>query len=328
MNASAAVALESDWTFADARRPEVAVNVEDVHKRYGDVVALGGVSLEVRAGEILGLLGPNGAGKTTLIEILEGLRSADAGRVVVLGHDAADRQERRALRERMGVAMQQSVLPPLLTVRELMGLYAALFRHAQDPDTLMVRLGLEEKRQARIRDLSGGQQQRLSLALALLGNPEILFLDEPTSQLDPQARRAAWDLLLDEQERGKRTVLLTTHQMEEAQQLCSQVAIIDHGRILDTGSPSELIERHCPGRVVQFTTRPDADLGFLAAATTSVTAGRSSLTVTVRTERTEQLIDQVMAARRQGRLPVEDLRMERQTLEDVFLHLTGRRVRD
>ena len=243
-------------------QPAVAIRVETLRKTYGDVEALGGVTFEVRAGEIFGILGPNGAGKTTLIEILEGLRVADSGTAAVLG--VAVPRYLDSIRDRIGVAMQKMALPPLLTVQETVRLYAVIYPRSQRPDELIASVGLWEKRQTLIRHLSGGQLQRLTVALALVGNPQILFLDEPTSELDPHGRRAQWDMLLDPEKRTDRTVVLTTHQMDEAQHLCSRVAILDHGHVLAMGSPSDLIDQYCP----------------------------------------------------------------RMTLEDVFLQLTGRRVRD
>ena len=225
-------------------QPAVAIRVEQLRKAYGDVEALAGVTFEVRAGEIFGVLGPNGAGKTTLMEILEGLRVADSGTAAVLGVDVP--KQLHSIRDRIGIAMQKTALPPLLTVQETVRLYAVIYPHSQRPDDLIGSVGLEEKRRTLIRHLSGGQLQRLTVALALVGNPHILFLDEPTSELDPQGRRTLWDILLDPQKRTGRTVVLTTHQMEEAQHLCNRVAILDHGRILAMGSPSDLIDQYCP----------------------------------------------------------------------------------
>ena len=225
-------------------QPAVAIRVEKLRKTYGDVEALAGVTFEVRAGEIFGVLGPNGAGKTTLIEILEGLRLAESGAAAVLGVDVPKHLD--SIRDRIGIAMQKMALPPLLTVQETVRLYAVIYPDSQRPDELIRSLGLEEKRHTLIRHLSGGQLQRLTVALALVGNPHILFLDEPTSELDPQGRRALWDLLLDPQQRAGRTVVLTTHQMDEAQHLCDRVAILDRGHVLAIGSPSDLIDQYCP----------------------------------------------------------------------------------
>ncbi len=307
-------------------QPAVAIRVEKLRKAYGDVEALAGVTFEVRAGEIFGVLGPNGAGKTTLIEILEGLRRAEGGTAAVLGVDVPKHLD--SIRDRIGIAMQKMALPPLLTVEETVRLYAVIYPRSQHPDELIRSIGLEEKRHTLIHHLSGGQLQRLTVALALVGNPRILFLDEPTSELDPQGRRALWDMLLDPQKRIDRTVVLTTHQMEEAQHLCNRVAILDHGHILAMGPPSELIDQYCPGHVIRFTTEPDADFRGYVASVERQALSPTRDTVTLRTEALEPAMEVVMKARLEGRCSVEDLRVERMTLEDVFLHLTGRRIRD
>jgi ABC-2 type transport system ATP-binding protein len=303
-----------------------AIRVEKLRKTYGDLEALAGVSFEARTGEIFGILGPNGAGKTTLIEILEGLRNADGGTITVLGVEVPKHLD--SIRDRIGIAMQKMALPSLLTVLETVRMYAVIYPRSRRPDELIAWVGLEEKRHTRITHLSGGQLQRLTVALALVGNPEILFLDEPTSELDPQGRRALWDILLDPQQRMNRTVVLTTHQMEEAQHLCNRVAILDHGQILAMGSPSELIDQYCPGQIIRFTTQTGADFEgcFASVERQALTPTRD--TVTVRTDALEPAMEVLMAARLEGRFSVEDLRVERMTLEDVFLHLTGRRIRD
>ncbi len=322
-SAETAVAAGPDSVGA---QPPVAIRVEKLRKTYEDVEALAGVTFEVRAGEIFGVLGPNGAGKTTLIEILEGLRLAESGTATVLGVDVPKHLD--TIRDRIGIAMQKMALPPLLTVQETTRLYAVIYPRSQRPDALIASVGLEEKRHTLIHHLSGGQLQRLTVALALVGNPSILFLDEPTSELDPQGRRALWDMLLDPQKRMDRTVVLTTHQMEEAQHLCNRVAILDHGHILAIGSPSELIDQYCPGHVIRFTTQPNADFRGCFAPVERRALSPTRDAVTVRAKALEPAMEVVMAARLEGRCTVEDLRVERMTLEDVFLHLTGRRIRD
>jgi ABC-2 type transport system ATP-binding protein len=304
------------------------VRVDSLRKSYGATVALDGVSFEVGAGEVLAVLGPNGAGKTTLIEILEGLRRADDGVANVLGMDAREIAGARDIRARIGVSMQRTVLPPRLTVEEMARLYAALYPNGRSPEQLIDQVHLQEKRRAQIRELSGGQLQRLTVALAMVGDPDILFLDEPTSQLDPQARRAVWDLLDEHRARTRGVIVLTTHQMEEAAHLASRVLIMDHGRILAAGSPSMLVDRYRPGRVIEFTTTSDAALDRLGEAVETERIGDRMLRVKVRTERLELVMEHLMAARAAGKLAVEDVRIERHTLEDVFLHLTGRRIRD
>jgi ABC-2 type transport system ATP-binding protein len=263
-----------------------------------------------------------------LIELLEGLRWPESGTATVLGVDVPKHLD--LIRDRIGIAMQKMALPSLLTVHEVLRLYAGVYPRSEHPDQLIAWVGLEGKRRTRIHHLSGGQLQRLTLALALVGHPQILFLDEPTSELDPQGRRAVWDILLDPQRRKDRTVVLATHQMEEAQQLCDRVAILDHGHILAMGSPAELIHQYCPGQVIRFTTQPHADFqecfGFGSVERQALSRTRD--TVTVRTEALEPAMEVLMAARLEGQYSVEDLRVERMTLEDVFLNVTGRRMRD
>jgi ABC-2 type transport system ATP-binding protein len=306
------------------------VRVHDLHKRYGQTQALAGLSLEVRPGELLAILGPNGAGKTTLIEILEGLRPADSGTATVLGANVRRKHGLRPVLHRIGVGMQKTVLPRLLTVSELLRMYASLYPHPRSPSELIARVHLADKRDAKLDGLSGGQVQRLAVALALVGDPEILFLDEPTSQLDPQARRAVWELLTEQLARKGGAILLTTHQMEEAQQLATRVAIIDHGKIIALGTPSELIAQSCPDHVLEFTTTPDAVLDGLGdrIVVDRTPLGPGTAKARLTTPRLEQVMERLMAARAAGRFVVEDVRMERQTLEDVFLKLTGRRIRD
>lgn len=309
---------------------KVLVHVDDLHKRYGETHALSGISLDVHAGEFLGILGPNGAGKSTLIEILEGLRNADSGTATVLGADAHRKNGLRPILHRIGVAMQKTVLPQRLTVAELLRMYASLYPHPRSPADLIARVHLEDKRNAKLDGLSGGQIQRLAIALALIGDPEILFLDEPTSQLDPQARRAVWDLLTEQIKRKGGAIFLTTHQMEEAQQLATRVAIMDHGKILALGTSSELIARYCPDHIIEFTTEADAVLDGLGndAIVEVVPLGPSLSRARLKTSHLEQVMERVMTARASKRFAVEDVRVERQTLEDVFLHLTGRRIRN
>jgi ABC-2 type transport system ATP-binding protein len=311
-----------------AAGPAPTVRVDSLHKYYGAVHALSGISFSAGAGEILGVLGPNGAGKTTLIEILEGLRTPDAGTAEVLGCDVRDRAALQQNRHRIGIAMQRTDLPQRLTVEELLRIYAAFYPRPMAPAPLIERLGLADKRRARAATLSGGQLQRLAVGLALVGDPELLFLDEPTSQLDPQSRRAVWDLLLDEAARTRRTVLVNTHQMEEAEQLCTRVAIFDHGRILAFGTPAELVERHCPGSVLRFVTRGRPPLEFLGVPVEERCVSPERLAVTVRTDAVEETMVRLLAARAAGRLVVEELRLDRRTLEDVFLALTGREIRN
>src|SRR5438874_10759425 len=228
-----------------------AIHVAAIRKTYGRTVAVDGVSFDVERGEIFGLIGPNGAGKTTAMECIEGLRTADRGVISVLGLDP--RRHVYALQERIGVQLQEAQLQKRIKVWEAVALWASLYRKPVDGDHLIEQLGLSDKRNAWFMTLSGGQKQRLFIALALINDPELVFLDELTTGLDPQARRAIWVLVRGIRERGK-TVFLTTHLMEEAERLCDRVAIIDHGRIVDLGSPGELVRRNCPERSVMIAT--------------------------------------------------------------------------
>src|SRR5262245_55790182 len=232
-----------------ATQDHAALLVRGLAKRYGDVVAVAGIDLEVRPGECFGLLGPNGAGKTTTIEICEGLTAADSGVVQVLGRNWT--RDDRALRERLGIQLQDTQLSEKLTVEETLRLFRSFYARGHPVSTIIDLVQLEEKRRARVGTLSGGQKQRLALGCALVGDPELIFLDEPTTGLDPQARRQVWDLVERLQSR-ERTILLTTHYMEEAEQLCDRVAIVDHGRIIALGTPKELIAGLGAGQVVFF----------------------------------------------------------------------------
>ncbi len=301
------------------------IEVTDLRKRYGDVQAVDGVTFEVQRGEIFGLLGPNGAGKTTTVEILEGLRKPDTGSVQVLGIDAA--HQPAGVKERIGVQLQTAALYPYLTVTELLELFRSFFARSRPTEWLLDAVDLGERRNAQTRHLSGGQRQRLSVALALVNDPELVFLDEPTTGMDPQARRSLWDLVLKLRDDGC-SVLLTTHYMEEAAQLCDRVAIMDHGHILELGTVSELVTRRFRERAVHFDTMPELELerlGALPAVTramvedgeTVLYTGDVAVTIGALIELTESL----------GREP-GNLGIRRATLEDVFLDLTGRALRE
>src|SRR6185436_7314774 len=236
------------------------IHAAAIRKTYGRTVAVDEVSFDVQPGEIFGLIGPNGAGKTTTMECVGGLRVPDRGLISVLGLDP--RRDVYALQERIGVQLQEAQLQKRIKVREAVGLWASLYRKPVNGDRLIEQLGLGDKRNAWFMTLSGGQKQRLFIALALINDPEVVFLDELTTGLDPQARRAIWDLVRGIRQRGK-TVFLTTHLMEEAERLCDRVAIIDHGRIIDISPPAELVRRHCPERrVILVTDNPSASDRF------------------------------------------------------------------
>jgi len=232
---------------------DIAVRCRGLVKRYADVVAVNGLDLEIRRGECFGLLGPNGAGKTTTIEILEGLTPADAGEVEILGQSWE--KDARRLRERLGISLQETQLADKLTVDEVVRLFASFYSNARDPNEVLARLSLEEKRKARVGKLSGGQKQRLAVACALVGDPEVLFLDEPTTGLDPQSRIQLWDQIVGFRAQGG-TILLTTHYMDEAERLCDRVAIVDHGQVIALGTPRELIDSLHAANVIEFACEP------------------------------------------------------------------------
>ena len=300
------------------------IHVAGIRKTYGRTVAVDDVSFDVSSGEIFGLIGPNGAGKTTTMECVEGLRALDRGTIAVLGmHPARDA---RALQIRIGVQLQEAQLQKRIKVREAVRFWASLYPKPVDGDRLIEQLGLGEKRNAWFMTLSGGQKQRLFIALALINDPELVFLDELTTGLDPQARRAIWDLVRGIRQRGK-TVFLTTHLMEEAERLCDRVAIIDHGRIIDIGAPADLVRRHVPDRTVTVATDdPLAHEHFESLPQlTSVTANGSRFTLL---GRGEDFVTHVIHCIAAHRLHVTDFRTDQPTLEDVFLKLTGHTIRD
>ena len=314
--------------------PRAVIEVAAIRKSYGATVAVDEVSFEVREGEIFGLIGPNGAGKTTTMECVEGVRRPDSGVISVLGlHPVRDVYK---LQERVGVQLQEAQLQKRIKVREAVQLWASLYRRPLDGDRLLEQLGLAEKRNAWFMTLSGGQKQRLFIALALINDPELVFLDELTTGLDPQARHAIWTLVRGIRDRGK-TVFLTTHLMEEAERLCDRVAIIDHGRIVDIDTPDGLIRRHCPERTVVLTTDDRAaDAHFAAIPGVESIARRPPSTqapagegqqVTIRGIGGE-LVTSVIRCLSEHRIHVTDFRTEHPGLEDVFLKLTGHSVRE
>ncbi|BAS27219.1 ABC transporter ATP-binding protein [Limnochorda pilosa] len=325
------------------------VRVQGLVKRYGETVAVAGIDFEVAEGEVFGLLGPNGAGKTTTLEILEGLRRPDGGEAEVAGHSVV--RNPQAVRASIGVQLQEAGFFELLTVEETLSTFAAFHRRALPVRPLLERMGLGERRRALVRDLSGGQKQRLSVALALINDPRLVFLDEPTTGLDPQARRNLWDVI--RQIRAEeRTLILTTHYMEEAEELCDRVAIMDHGRILALDRPDRLVARHAPGAVVVLeglavrngvvqraglpesgpaAAAEDDDLAFLRQL-----PGVDGLfhpenddeAVALRTTEAPATLQALIELQQAGRVAFRNLRVEHATLEDVFLRLTGRGLRE
>lgn len=300
------------------------ISVSRLTKAYGRTVAVEDVSFDVREGEIFGLIGPNGAGKTTTMECVQGLRKWDRGTISVLGLDP--RRDAATLRKRIGVQHQEAQLQKRIKVWEAVDLWSSLYPRVVDSEELLVRLGLEAKRNAWFMTLSGGQKQRLFIALALIHDPDVVFLDELTTGLDPQARRAIWELIKDIRGRG-RTVFLTTHLMEEAERLCDRVGIIEHGRLIEMGTPTELVERHCPERSVVFTSVGIGiaeRLGELVAARSAASDGS---THTLRGEGDDFVTDVIHGIAREG-IRVAGFRTRMPTLEDVFLKLTGHGIRD
>jgi ABC-2 type transport system ATP-binding protein len=281
------------------------ISVRNLGKRYGKVVAVDGVSLDVFEGEIFGLIGPNGAGKTTTMECVQGHRVPESGTISVLGLDP--QRDSNALRQRIGVQHQEAHLQKRIKVWEAVDLWRSLYDRTTDADALLAQLGLESKRNAWFMTLSGGQKQRLFIALALIHEPEVVFLDELTTGLDPQARRAIWGLVTGIRDRGT-TVFLTTHLMEEAERLCDRVAIIEHGRLIEMGTPAELVRKHCPERSVVYT-------------------GEDGQTHTLRGEGDDFVTDVINRIAREG-VRVRGFRTDIPTLEDVFLKLTGHGIRD
>ena len=300
------------------------VRVAAIRKTYGRTVALDEVSFDVQPGEIFGLIGPNGAGKTTTMECVEGLRTPDRGAITVLGLDPA--RDVYALQERIGVQLQEAQLQKRIKVREAVWLWASLYPKPLNGDHLIEQLGLSDKRDAWFMTLSGGQKQRLFIALALINDPELVFLDELTTGLDPQARRAIWDLVRGIRQRGK-TVFLTTHLMEEAERLCDRVAIIDHGRIVDIGTPAELVKRHCSERTVVVTTEDSSAPERFQAMPQVLSVSSHGLQHTIRGQG-DDLVTQVVHCLAEHRIRLVDFRTELPTLEDVFLKLTGHTIRD
>ena len=299
------------------------IQVEHLRKAYRDTVAVDDLSFTVQRGEIFGIVGPNGAGKTTTMECLAGLRRADRGRLSVLGLDPL--QQGRELRRRVGVQLQQAALPDDLKVWEALDLFATFYHHPLDWHTLLVTWGLEEKRTARFASLSGGQKQRLFIALSLVNDPELVFLDEITTGLDPQARHNTWELVEKLREQGK-TVVLVTHYMDEAERLCDRVAIIDHGSLVALDTPRQLIAGLRAEKRIIFSAAGREDYGWLRGApgVSGVARQNGSVVVTG----SGPLLARVVSLLAERDIVPADLRTEQATLEDVFLTLTGHALRD
>ncbi len=305
----------------------IIIHVEGLRKTYGATIAVDEVSFDVQEGEIFGMVGPNGAGKTTTIECLEGLRKLDRGKVTVLGVDP--QKDSHILRQLTGMQLQQSNLPDRMKVWEALDLYASFYPKATDWKLLLAQLGLEEKRNTPFAKLSGGQKQRLFIALALLPDPQLVFLDELTTGLDPQARHVIWDLVRDVRSKGK-TILLTTHYMDEAERLCDRVAILDHGRIVALDTPLELIRSMGAEERIVFSTAKTLPSDFCNALSGEIRVDIQGERVVVhgKNGRNVPLVSEVVNLLSDQGIQFTDLHTEQPSLEDVFLSLTGREMRE
>ncbi len=304
--------------------PHPVIQVSGIRKTYGSTVAVSEVSFEVSEGEVFGLIGPNGAGKTTTMECVEGVRRPDRGEISILGLNPF--RDVYQVQNRIGVQLQQAQLQKRIKVWEAVDLWASLYPKSVDARRLLEQLGLAESRNAWFMTLSGGQKQRLFIALALINDPEVVFLDELTTGLDPQARRAIWDLVRGIRDRGK-TVFMTTHLMEEAERLCDRVAIIEHGKIIDMGSPQELVRRHCPARTVILATSNMLAEESLRSIPQVESVMRQGSQFTIR-GLGEDFVSEVIQCLSENRIRVTDFRTVLPNLEDVFLKLTGHSIRD
>ncbi|MFO7682978.1 MAG: ABC transporter ATP-binding protein [Chloroflexota bacterium] len=303
---------------------DIVIEVENLHKQYPGVRAVDGVSFAVHRGEIFGMVGPNGAGKTTTIECIEGLRSPDGGRIRVLGLEPC--WEGYALRERIGIQFQTAALPARIKVQEALDLFAAFYPYPVDTRHLLAQMGLVDKGSAYLSKLSGGQRQRIFIALALVNDPEVVFLDELTTGLDPQARHTMWDMVEEIRRQGK-TIFLTTHFMEEAERLCDRVAILDQGKIVALNTPANLIASLAAESRVMFTVTEPFDQAVLQPVSSVTRVERTGQRLVVYGTK-ETLLRDIVNVLDANRVPYTGLLTEQPTLEDVFLALTGREIRD
>jgi len=300
------------------------IEVSGIRKTYGATVAVSEVSFQVSEGEIFGLIGPNGAGKTTTMECVEGVRRPDRGEISILGLNPF--RDMYQLQNRIGVQLQQAQLQKRIKVWEAVDLWASLYTKTVDANRLLEQLGLSAKRNAWFLTLSGGQKQRLFIALALINDPEVVFLDELTTGLDPQSRRAIWELVRGIRDRGK-TVFMTTHLMEEAERLCDRVAIIEHGKIIEIGTPGDLVRRHCPERTVLLATGNEMAEERLRSIPSAESVTRRDSQYTLQ-GKGEDFVTEVIHCLSENQIRVTDFRTVLPNLEDVFLKLTGRSIRD
>ncbi|MDF2627477.1 MAG: transporter ATP-binding protein [Symbiobacteriaceae bacterium] len=305
---------------------EAKIIARNLTKRYGTYTAVEGLNLTVHAGEIFGLLGPNGAGKTTSIEMMEGIRRPDAGTCTICGFDSITQSA--GVRERIGLTLQAASMPETARVSELLELYASLYPNPARPGDLLQQFNLVEKARSTAKSLSGGQRQRLSLALALVGRPEVLFLDEPTTGLDPQARHSLWDVIRGLKAEG-RAVIMSTHYMEEAEKLCDRVAIMDHGKILAEGTPRELVREFGPEAAIEIdVTGFPVNMAEIAQLSAVTGVQTEDHLLVLRTANTAASLMAFAGYAQANHIPLGELRTRSATMEDVFMALTGRRLRD
>ncbi|MFC1964407.1 ABC transporter ATP-binding protein [Chloroflexota bacterium] len=305
------------------------IKVENLVKTYGPITAVNDISFTIKQGEIFGMLGPNGAGKTTTVEIIEGLRSSDSGRIAVLGMDASKASGK--IKQKIGIQLQAPSLLPLLKVDEILDTFAGLYRYSLPIDQVLKLLSLEESRNILVKNLSGGQKQRLSVAMALVNDPELIFLDEPTTGLDPQARRGLWTTITNMKKQGK-TVFITTHYLEEAERLCDRVAIIDYGKIIALGKPNNLIKKTFEEKAIQFELDDDSISSEivwenLPGATKIAVDGNEVVLYSADIPVTMSALLKLAEERNLTR-QLKDLHVREATLEDVFLKITGRKIRE
>jgi len=305
----------------------VVINVEHLVKSYGDIKAVNDISFQVMPGEAFGMLGPNGAGKTTTVEMIEGLRTVDSGHISVLDLDVA--RVPAKIKQRIGIQLQAPSLLPLVTVQEILELFAGFYKRSIPVDDILEMLALKDSRKVLVKNLSGGQQQRLSVAMALINDPDIAFLDEPTTGLDPQARRGLWSVIEDMRSKGK-TIFLTTHYMEEAERLCDRVAIIDHGQIIAMDSPRELINTYFKESAIQFELEPAPPEVILKSFPGAKEVMVNNNEVIMYSENIPVTMSAILKYAEKADITdqLKDLYVREATLEDVFLKLTGRKIRE